>query len=84
MMLVLQVNPDVMQHPDRHTLIPLPHPFIVPGGRFRELYYWDSYWIIQGLLVSGMTETAKGMILNFGVLMDRYVILYREITRCSA
>ena len=35
-------------------------PFIVPGGRFREMYYWDSYWTIQGLLVSQMKETVKG------------------------
>ncbi|KAG1739564.1 glycoside hydrolase family 37 protein [Suillus lakei] len=34
------------------SLIPLNHTFIIPGGRFREQYYWDSYWIIQGLLQS--------------------------------
>ncbi|RNA08129.1 trehalase isoform X1, partial [Brachionus plicatilis] len=39
--------------------------FIVPGGRFNEYYYWDSYWVIEALLISGMTNTAKGMILNF-------------------
>ncbi|XP_055348056.1 trehalase-like [Paramacrobiotus metropolitanus] len=65
------VNKDVILHPDRHTLIALPFPFIVPGGRFRELYYWDSFWIIQGLMVSGMKETAKGMILNFAHLIDK-------------
>ena len=32
------------------TLIPAPNPFVVPAGRFRESYYWDSYWIILGLL----------------------------------
>lgn len=35
---------------------------IVPGGRFRESYYWDSYWIVQGLLVSGMPITARGIV----------------------
>ena len=35
-----------------------------PGGRFAETYYWDSYWIVQGLLVCGMAETARGMVLN--------------------
>ncbi|KAJ0403372.1 hypothetical protein P43SY_007123 [Pythium insidiosum] len=37
---------------------------IVPGGRFRESYYWDSYWIVQGLLVSGMPQTARGVVNN--------------------
>ncbi|CAI5723127.1 hypothetical protein KXD40_000562 [Peronospora effusa] len=35
---------------------------IVPGGRFRESYYWDSYWIVQGLLVSDMAVTARGIV----------------------
>jgi hypothetical protein len=42
----------------RSSLIPLPHPVIVPGGRFREIYYWDSYFIVLGLLGSGMPQTA--------------------------
>ena len=33
------------------TLIPLPYPYIVPGGRFREIYYWDSYFTNKGLLL---------------------------------
>ncbi|CAF1049986.1 unnamed protein product, partial [Brachionus calyciflorus] len=39
--------------------------FIVPGGRFNEYYYWDTYWIIEGLLRSDMAQTAKGIIDNF-------------------
>ncbi|KAK1934992.1 Trehalase [Phytophthora citrophthora] len=35
---------------------------IVPGGRFRESYYWDSYWIVQGLLVSDLRQTARGVV----------------------
>ena len=38
-----QVGDDVMLHPDRHSLLAVPHPFIVPGGRFREFYYWWEY-----------------------------------------
>lgn len=34
----------------RSTLIPAAHPFVIPGERFRESYYWDSYWILRGLL----------------------------------
>ena len=33
--------------------------FFVPGQRFREVYYWDTYWVVKGLLVSGMLESAK-------------------------
>ncbi len=33
--------------------------------RFREIYYWDSFWIIRGLLLCGMYDTVKGMLLNF-------------------
>uniref|UniRef100_A0A914ZQC1 Trehalase n=2 Tax=Parascaris univalens TaxID=6257 RepID=A0A914ZQC1_PARUN len=57
---------------DRHSLIYLPNEFIVPGGRFREFYYWDAYWIVKGLIVSGMLDTAKGMIRNFQSLVDRF------------
>lgn len=37
---------------------------IVPGGRFRESYYWDSYWIVHGLLASDMHVTARGVVTN--------------------
>lgn len=44
----------------------------MPGGRFREFYYWDSYWIIRGLLITEMTTTAKGMLENFSSIVERY------------
>ena len=47
--------------PERHTMLPMPHGVIVPGGRFREAYYWDSYWVVLGLLSVGMFETARGL-----------------------
>ncbi|GAV04752.1 Treh [Ramazzottius varieornatus] len=53
------------------SLVSLPYPAIVSGGRFREANYWDSYWIVQGLLVSKLTDTARGVILNFADLIDR-------------
>ncbi|MGH7753425.1 MAG: trehalase family glycosidase, partial [Gemmatimonadales bacterium] len=34
----------------RSSLIPLPHAYVVPGGRFREVYYWDSYFTMLGLI----------------------------------
>ncbi|KAG2498140.1 hypothetical protein HYH03_003898 [Edaphochlamys debaryana] len=57
-------------HPDRHTLLPLPHPFIVPGDRFRECYNWDSYWIIQGLLASELVPAAEALVRNLLHLVD--------------
>ncbi|KHJ92105.1 alpha,alpha-trehalase [Oesophagostomum dentatum] len=67
-----EMKQEVKNSPERFSLIYVPHPFIVPGGRFREFYYWDAYWILKGLLKSGMTDTAKNMILNFAYLIDNY------------
>ncbi|XP_048482626.1 trehalase isoform X2 [Plutella xylostella] len=64
-----RIRPEVLAHPDRYSLIPVTHPFIVPGGRFKEIYYWDTYWIIEGLLISGMRDTARGMIENLVELL---------------
>lgn len=50
----------------------MPNPVIVPGGRFREFYYWDSYWIIKGLLISEMYATAKGMLENFAQMIEQF------------
>ena len=49
----------MVDNPALHSLLILPYPAVVAGDRFREMYYWDSYFVIQGLLVSGMKETAK-------------------------
>ncbi|XP_061448855.1 trehalase isoform X2 [Rhineura floridana] len=67
-----QMKPEVKNSPERHSLIYVPNPLIVPGGRFLEYYYWDSFWVIEGLLLSGMTATAKGMIENFLYLVDKF------------
>lgn len=63
---------EVMQNPNRYTLIDVPHPFMIAGGRFSEFYYWDSFWIVKGLLLCEMYDTARGMILNLASLVDRY------------
>lgn len=46
------------------TLLALPHPCFVPGDRFRETYYWDSLFIVRGLLAVGMTTSAAGVARN--------------------
>ncbi|HET9624908.1 MAG TPA: alpha,alpha-trehalase TreF [Kofleriaceae bacterium] len=51
------------------TLIPLPEPYVVPGGRFREVYYWDSYFTMQGLVASGRLDLVKNMLDNFAYLI---------------
>ncbi|KAJ2919157.1 hypothetical protein MD484_g1266, partial [Candolleomyces efflorescens] len=47
------------------SLIPLNHTFVVPGGRFREQYYWDSFWIVEGLLESELYNIANATLQNF-------------------
>ncbi len=54
------------------TMVNLPKPFIVPGGRFRELFYWDSYFSVIGLLESNEDELAYGMLKNFDFLINEY------------
>ncbi|KAF5360563.1 hypothetical protein D9756_004935 [Leucocoprinus leucothites] len=53
------------------SLIPLNHTFVVPGGRFREQYYWDSYWIVEGLLESELYSIVNDTLQNFMDELDR-------------
>ena len=54
------------------SLLPLPHAYIVPGGRFREIYYWDSYFTMLGLKESGEFELMESMVKNFTHLIETY------------
>lgn len=49
-----KMTKDVKDNSDLYSIIHVDNPVIVPGGRFREFYYWDSYWILRGLLLSEM------------------------------
>lgn len=49
---------------NKTSMLYLPNTLIVPGGRFREIYYWDTYWIHRAMLHSDMKETARGLIMN--------------------
>lgn len=53
------------------SLLPLPHPYVVPGGRFREIYYWDSYFTMLGLQVSRRTGLIQNMVDNFSYLIGK-------------
>ena len=54
------------------SLVPLPYPYVVPGGRFRELYYWDSYFIMLGLEADGHHDLALDMLKDFAFEIDCY------------
>lgn len=61
------------QHPSNEDgLLYLPCPYIVPGGMFNEMYGWDSYFIIRGLIEDQHIELAKGMVENFFFEIEHY------------
>lgn len=47
------------------SIIRLEHPFVIAGGRFREQYYWDSFFVMEGLLAANMSYLARTTLLNF-------------------
>ena len=57
-------------HP--HGLLYLPNKYVVPGGRFNEMYGWDSYFIILGLIRDGRVDLARGMVENFFFEIEHY------------
>ncbi|UOQ53995.1 alpha,alpha-trehalase TreF [Hymenobacter cellulosivorans] len=68
----------VLQRPAIHTvpayssLLPLPKPYLVPGGRFREVYYWDSYFTMLGLREANRLDLVRSMTDNFAFLINQY------------
>jgi len=57
---------------DPPGLLYVPNKYVVPGGRFNEMYGWDSYFIIRGLLRAGRVELARGMVENFFFEIEHY------------
>jgi alpha,alpha-trehalase len=53
-------------------LLYLPNKYVVPGGRFNEMYGWDSYFILLGLLQDGRVDLARGMVENFFFEIEHY------------
>jgi len=64
-----EADPQKIQPPG---LLFLENPYVVPGGRFNEMYGWDSYFIIVGLLRDGRTDLARGMLENFFFEIEHY------------
>ncbi|HEU4669303.1 MAG TPA: alpha,alpha-trehalase TreF [Dyella sp.] len=60
------------EHPANGSLLPLPEAYVVPGGRFRELYYWDSYFTMLGLAEGGRHDLLRAMADNFAWMIDHY------------
>jgi alpha,alpha-trehalase len=56
----------------RGSLGALPYKYIVPGGRFNEQFYWDSYFIMLGLASSGKWSLIEGMMKNYAHLIRKY------------
>ena len=54
------------------SLLPLPRPYVVPGGRFREMYYWDSYFTMLGLRAAGHADWVRDMVTDFAYLIDQH------------
>ena len=52
--------------------VSLPFPYVVPGGRFNEIYYWDSYFTMLGLEVSGRIDLIEGMVKNFAYMIENF------------
>nr|XP_016930690.1 uncharacterized protein LOC108010310 [Drosophila suzukii] len=67
-----RIKDEVKENPDHYSILYTPNPFIVPSSDCREYRYWDSFWIVRGLLQCGMHQTARGMIDNFLSLVQQY------------
>jgi alpha,alpha-trehalase len=57
---------------DPAGLLYLPSKYVVPGGRFNEMYGWDSYFIIRGLVRDKRLDLAQGMVENFFFEIEHY------------
>ncbi len=53
-------------------LLYLPNRYVVPGGRFNEMYGWDSYFILLGLVRTAKMDLARGMVENFFYEIENY------------
>ena len=58
--------------PPYSSLLPLPEPYVVPGGRFREIYYWDAFFTMLGLMESGRSDLVEDMVSDFAHCIDVY------------
>jgi alpha,alpha-trehalase len=57
---------------DRGSLIAIPYKYIVPGGRFSEQYYWDSYFTMVGLAADGRWDMVENMLKNCTYMIRKF------------
>jgi len=67
-----QLTRRTAEAPRYASLLPLPEPYVVPGGRFREIYYWDSYFTMLGREESGRHDLVTDMVTDFANFVDTY------------
>ncbi|MFZ2998013.1 alpha,alpha-trehalase TreA [Sphingobium sp.] len=67
-----QLTRPALTPPPGSSALALPAPYVVPGGRFREIYYWDSYFTMLGLKADGRQDLIDSMLTDFESLIDRY------------
>lgn len=60
---------------NRGSLLALPYPYVVPGGRFREQFYWDSYFIMLGLAREGDWRMIEGMMKNYAYMIRKFGLI---------
>ena len=70
--IALKTLPADLKSIKEHGLLYLPHPYVVPGGRFNEMYGWDSYFIQVGLLEDDEVTLARDMVDNFVYEIENY------------
>lgn len=63
---------EVTNHKNRGSLLALPYPYVVPGGRFKEQFYWDTYFIMLGLATAGKWASIEGMMKNYAYLLRKF------------
>ena len=63
---------DPEEDPEWSTLLPVPNQYVIPGGRFRESYYWDTYFTATGLAVTGRIDLIDDLAANYAMLIDQY------------
>lgn len=62
----------VANHKNRGSLLALPHPYVVPGGRFKEQFYWDTYFVMLGLAAEGKWKLIEGMMKNYSYMIRKF------------
>ncbi|WP_029012965.1 alpha,alpha-trehalase TreF [Niveispirillum irakense] len=67
-----QLTRSPLDPPAGSSALGLPEPYVVPGGRFREIYYWDSYFTMLGLIADGRQDLVDSMLTGFESLIERY------------